>query len=131
MNGAIYLLRTPVREVGALAYGGPLRLRTPQGAAYAGFRTVELAQFVADFWGIAGEHDVEPWQHAVHHEVPGACVRQIVVFEDRDDFERFLQAREHFDFAHHTVCMHPAMVARSSPNPLSPQPDRFSPPVRS
>lgn len=111
MSGEIYLIRTPVREVGALAYGGPIRLRSGRRAAYVGFRSARVAQAVAEFWGIAGEHYIEPWHQALAHEIAGSEVRSIVVFESREHFERYLAERERFDFAAHTVALHPTLVA--------------------
>ena len=106
----IFLLRTPVREVAGMAYGGPVRLRNGPRAAYAGFRTAALAREVAQFWGVAGEHFVEPWTEALRHEVPGTRVRQLTVFHTREDFDRYLQQREAFDVAAHTIDLHPVML---------------------
>jgi hypothetical protein len=108
----IFLIRTPVREVAGMAYGGPLRLRGATRAAYAGFRTAGLAGEVARFWGITSEHFIEPWTEALRHELPGAGVRQVVVFDSRADFDRYLHERERFDFDSHTVALHPVLMNR-------------------
>jgi len=106
----IFLIRTPVREVAGMVYGGPIRLRLGAQAAYAGFRTATLAAEVAEFWGVEGEHLIEPWTEALHHEVSGARVRRVLVFESRADFDLYLVQGEDFDFAPRTVELHPVMV---------------------
>ena len=112
MSNDIFLISTPLRQVGELAYGGPLRLRVGKSAAYAGFRNAALAHYVAEFWGIAGEHSVDPWHEALANEMQGPRVRRIVVFESRAHFARYLRDRERFDFTAHTVVVHPALVGR-------------------
>ncbi len=113
MSNDIYFISTPLRQVAELAYGGPLRLRSGRRAAYAGFRSAELAHYVAEFWGIAGEHSVELWHEALANEAPGPRVRRVVVFESRAHFTRYLHVRERFDFEAHTVELHPALVGRA------------------
>lgn len=107
---AFFLIRTPVREVAGMAYGGPLRMRIGHQAAYAGFRDAALAAEVADFWGIESDHLIEPWAEALCHEVPGARVRRVLVFDTRADFDRYLRQGAAYDFGPHLIDLHPAML---------------------
>lgn len=90
----IFLIRTPVRKVAELAYGGPLRICADGRSAYAAFASRSLAETVCHHWGITTEHFIEPWSEAVRHEVPGVEVRRAVLFCDDRVSSRRLSERQ-------------------------------------
>ena len=111
MTTPIYFIRTPLRQVGGLTYGGPMRIKVGRRrVAYAGFASVALAQVVCRYWNIPAEHYIEPWEEAMRHEDPDAFADQVLLFHDESDFRAWLETPETFPVEHHTVALHPSRL---------------------
>jgi len=103
----IYVIRTPLREVAKMVYGGPMRIRLGRRrVAYAGFATRELAEAVSRYWHLPSEHFVEPWQEALVHEAPASRAKLLLLFRDEDDFRAWLESPATFDLDAHVVSLH-------------------------
>lgn len=113
MNQArIYVIRTPLRQVGGMTYGGPMRIKIGRRrVAYAGFASLALAQRVGDYWNLPSEHHIEPWEEALVHETPDSRAREVLVFRDEADFRRWLENPDDFDVDGHVVSLHFAGIA--------------------
>jgi hypothetical protein len=110
----IHLIRTPLRDVGGMTYGGPMRIRIgPRRVAYAGFATAALAQTVCRYWNLPVEHFVEPWDEAMRHERPESRAREVLLFRDEGDFRRWLEDPGAFRADGHVVTLHPASLPRA------------------
>jgi hypothetical protein len=104
---SIYLIRTPVRESAGMAYGGAMRIKIDRRrVAYAGFRSVELAQIACAYWNVPVEHFIEPWEMAIRCDSVDARLPRVLLFHDEVDFRAWLQNPESFDVAAHTVSLH-------------------------
>ena len=110
-GGRIYLVRTPLRQVAGMTYGGPMRIRIGRRrAAYAGFATRELADMACRHWSIPAEHFVEPWDEAVRHEAPATRTGQVLLFRNAADFRGWLEDPQGFDLESHLLHLHPGSV---------------------
>ena len=108
----IYVIRTPLRQVGGMTYGGPMRIKIGRRrVAYAGFASLALAEVVGNYWNLPSEHHIEPWEEALVHEAPDSRAREVLLFRDEADFRRWLEDPEQFDVAGHTVSLHFAGIA--------------------
>lgn len=107
----IFLVRTPLGGREPYVWGGPLRVRVGRRRAYAGFRSEALARRVCRHWGIRMERvHIEPWPQALAAEAPEARLDRILVFRDREDFERYLRDPQHFPYDRHIVGLHPTAL---------------------
>lgn len=114
MTSRIYVIRTPLRQVDGLSYGGPMRIKIGyRRVAYAGFTSTELARVACRHWNVAREHYIEPWEDAVRHETPETRARHVLLFRDEVDFRAWLQSPDTFDLAAHTLSLHMAGVLGS------------------
>ena len=110
----IYVIRTPLRQVGGMTYGGPMRVKIGRRrVAYAGFSSLALAQAVSDYWSLPSEHYIEPWEEALSHETPNSRAREALLFRDQADFRGWLENPDGFDIASHVVSLHFAGIAGS------------------
>jgi len=108
----MHFIRTPLRDVGGMTYGGPMRIKIGRRrVAYAGFVTVDLAETVCRYWNIPVEHFVEPWQEAIRHEAPASCAREVLLFRDEADFQDWLRDPAGFRVEEHVVSLHPGGVS--------------------
>jgi hypothetical protein len=111
MTSRIYVIRTPLRLVDGLSYGGPMRMKIARRrVAYAGFTSAELARVACRHWNVPREHYIEPWEDAVRHETPETRARHVLLFRDEADFRAWLQSPDTFDLAAHTLSLHMAGV---------------------
>lgn len=114
MGSRIYVIRTPLRQVDGLSYGGPMRMKIGKigrrRVAYAGFTSTELARIACRHWNVPREHYIEPWEEAVRHETPETRARHVLLFRDDEDFRAWLQSPDTFDLGAHTVSLHMAGV---------------------
>ena len=114
MSAQMHLIRTPLREVGGMTYGGPMRIKIgSRRVAYAAFATVDLAEAVCRYWNIPVEHFVEPWQEAMRHEAPESRARELLLFRDEDDFQDWLRDPAGFRVEDHLVSLHPGGLPRA------------------
>ena len=112
----IYLVRTPLRHVAQMTYGGPMRIKIGRRrVAYAGFATRALAETVTRYWNLPSEHYIEPWEEALRHEAPGSRARQLLLFRDEADFRAWLESPSTFDVDGHVVSLHFAAIAAPEP----------------
>jgi len=104
----MHLIRTPLREVGGMTYGGPMRVKVGlRRVAYAGFATVDLAEAACRHWNIPVEHFIEPWHEAMRHEAPETRAREVLLFRGEDDFQDWLRDPAGFCVEEHLVTLHP------------------------
>ncbi len=111
MVDQIFLIRTPLREAGALAYGGPLRIKIGRKMSYAGFSTVALAEEVCAYWRIPAQRSIEPWHDAVKHDALDGRPQHILLFRDVEDFENYLMNPADFSYEAHLIRLHPGALA--------------------
>ena len=108
----IHVIRTPLRQVGGMTYGGPMRIKIGRRrVAYAGFTSVALAERVGDYWNLPAEHYIEPWQEGLAHDVPDSRVGEVLLFHDEADFRSWLENPGGFDVNAHLVSLHPGAIA--------------------
>jgi hypothetical protein len=106
-DGRIYIVRTPLRQVGGMTYGGPMRIKLGRRrVAYAGFTTLALAEQVCRYWNLPSEHFIEPWEEALLHEAPESRARQVLLFHDEADFRSWLESPATFDVDAHIISLH-------------------------
>ncbi len=114
MTTPIYLIRTPLRHVAGMAYGGPMRIKIGRRrVAYAGFATMDLAEIVCRYWNIPAEHYIEPWAEAIQHDAPDSRARRVLLFRDEADFRAWLEDPDGFDVESHSVSLHLGGIAAS------------------
>lgn len=108
----IHVIRTPLRQVGGLSYGGPMRIKIgPRRVVYAGFASAALAERVGEYWNLPAEHYIEPWQEALAHDAPDSLLGEILLFHDEADFCSWLEDPAGFDVNGHLVSLHPGAIA--------------------
>ncbi len=108
----IYVIRTPLRQVGGMTYGGPMRIKIGRRRmAYAGFASLALAESVCGYWNLPSEHYIEPWAQALVHEAPDSHAREILLFRGEADFRHWLEDPQGFDVEGHVVSLHFAGIA--------------------
>jgi hypothetical protein len=110
----IYVIRTPLRQVAQMTYGGPMRIKVGRRrVAYAGFATRDLAEAVTRYWNLPSDHHIEPWEEALRHETPGSRAKQLLLFRDESDFRAWLESPATFDVEAHVVSLHFAGLGRA------------------